>query len=214
MHRRGGVEAHAAQVVAFQDVQDLADRGAARRRRRRRQDRVAAIGAGQRRRFRDAIGGEVGGGDDAAAGLRGLLHRLRDARPDRRRPARCRRSPAGWRQDRAAAAFRPARYGAPSGWRNCAAAAGSRRSSRAPWARMSASPSVSTNPSPARRIAGAITAARDSDAVSLQRGVEAQHRARAPRPPSSRTGWRRGPGCRTHRDTSPASPRPARSRGN
>ena len=74
----GRMEAHGFQVVAVEDVQDLADRHAAGARRRRRLDRIATVAAADRRELARPVGREIGLGDEPPAGPARFSDFLRD----------------------------------------------------------------------------------------------------------------------------------------
>ena len=158
------------QVVAFEDVQDFADRRPARARRRRRHDHIAAIGAGERRPLGHRVIGKIARGQDAAIGA------ARPRRPQRRparyktRPGPFRRSPRASRRGPFARDGRRAANGPPSGRRKILAAAGSCAKSlglgveqprrRRGSAQTRRAPRRSPAPSPPRAAACRIRAAR------------------------------------------------------
>ena len=79
MNAGGRMKAEPFEVVAFEDVENFAQGRAAGGGRRGRDEAKAAIVAGERRRLADAVGGEVGGGQDSAVGA----HRRVDLLGDR-----------------------------------------------------------------------------------------------------------------------------------
>ena len=86
-HRARRAQAQRLHVIAFEDVEDLADRGAARTRRRRRHDRIAAVGARERRPLARRCNRQ----NRARSGFR---HWPGSPWRRQRRPALCKRRPA------------------------------------------------------------------------------------------------------------------------
>ena len=87
MYGSSRAEPRRTDLVAFEDIEDLAHGSAAGARRRRRNDVVAAIGAAERRRLGDRVGGKILGGENPAILPACLSDGRRDrALVERRRP--------------------------------------------------------------------------------------------------------------------------------